>query len=425
MRVQSIVINGSSTEPKSIPLSSQLNSTLKGIVSKMFPVHEPTARHDPASDPQMNVQLPQSYSLPKQSTSYEISFKPIRGKFKVEEALRLGVPKGQLFAQLTKGLSVTLSDGTVVEPGQVLEKERNFAKVLILDIPSDAYWPQFFEKFQEYYSTSLGAVYYFMGDDVTIGEDLISLMEKLDTKNTQHFVSHSKVCPNNIVFRSSAITTLKLKAVQNKNYNLPHADRVYSKEFYECFQKPLPRGSSRVQKLEEPLTSVIEQERVHIMLQNNSVIIEPFTNGEESLKARHQESFRPMAPWSKLYEKHVSPLGIPGASYQSIVEEQKQVNNFDSALKRNKIEVITLGTGSSLPSKYRNVISTLVKVPYNNKGKIYNRSILLDAGENTLGAMLRIIPRVQQPELFKSLKLAYLPESFARRSSSWYCKYTQ
>ncbi|SCV06182.1 LANO_0H23904g1_1 [Lachancea nothofagi CBS 11611] len=425
LRVQAILVNATSAAHQ--PLSKKLTDGLKYIVSRMFPQHEPTMRHDPASDPQMNVELPREDSLPRQSTCYEIQLKPIRGKFRVEEATKLGVPKGKLFAQLTNGNSVTLEDGSVVTPAQVLEKQRDFAKVLILDIPSDDYLSQFHSKFQKYDKNSLGVVYYFLGDKVTINESVIALMELLDTANTQHFVSHSKICPNSIVFQSSAVTTLKLKAIQPKNYNLPLSNRVFSREFYDCFDKSLPKGTSVVQQCDHPLSSTINKDRVHIMLQNEGVVIEPFTAGEENLKIQHQENFKPMLPWSKVFDKHITPLKIAGATYESVVQNQRHVNNFDADRKKGKVEVITLGTGSSLPSKYRNVISTLLKIPYGSNGKYYNRNVLLDAGENTLGSIKRTIPEVELPALFQNLNLIYLSHlhadhhlGIASLLSEWY-----
>lgn len=130
-------------------------SVLSSIVSKMFPKHAPTDRYDPSSDPHLNVELPDLEAKVEVATNYEISFNPVRGKFKVDEAVKLGVPRGPLFAKLTKGQAITLDDGTVVTPEQVLEKERHFAKVLILDIPDDLYLSAFVEKFKEYVALTL------------------------------------------------------------------------------------------------------------------------------------------------------------------------------------------------------------------------------------------------------------------------------
>ncbi|KAG6823069.1 hypothetical protein H0H87_001946 [Tephrocybe sp. NHM501043] len=48
----------------------------------------------------------------------------------------------------------------------------------------------------------------------------------------------------------------------------------------------------------------------------------------------------------------------------------------------SEVKVISLGTGSAVPSKYRNVSSTLIQIP--NWG-----NILLDSGEGTWGQLVR------------------------------------
>lgn len=53
------------------------------------------------------------------------------GRFDVEAAKRLGVPFGPLFGQLQKGLPVTLPDGTLVSPSQVLGEARGGRKLVI------------------------------------------------------------------------------------------------------------------------------------------------------------------------------------------------------------------------------------------------------------------------------------------------------
>jgi ribonuclease Z len=55
---------------------------------------------------------------------YRLSEKPRPGKFNVERATQLGVPKGPLFGRLQNGQKVTLEDGTVVCPADVLGEAR-------------------------------------------------------------------------------------------------------------------------------------------------------------------------------------------------------------------------------------------------------------------------------------------------------------
>ena len=54
------------------------------------------------------------------SVCYSCTIPALPGKFDVLKAMQLRVPKGPLFAKLKNGISVTLEDGTVIHPDQVL-----------------------------------------------------------------------------------------------------------------------------------------------------------------------------------------------------------------------------------------------------------------------------------------------------------------
>ncbi|SCV03655.1 LAMI_0H09890g1_1 [Lachancea mirantina] len=408
LRVSSIVVNHPDHEPITQTLPQQLVQNLRRIVGKMFPQKDPMSNSDPAKDPQINVNMPKNVRMPQTATSYEIFFKPIRGRFKVEEAIKLGVPKGPMFAKLTQGLAVKLADGSEVLPEQVLEKTREFARVLILDIPSDEFLTSSLSKLKDVDKQTLGAVYYFLGEQVSINERLVKVMELLQGPHTQHFVSHPRVCPNNIVFQSAALTTLKLKSALPQHYILPDSNRVFSSEFYGCFNKELPRGTSVSQEQEEPLVTSLRSENVHVMLQQNSISIEPYTAGEEHIKVKISENFQQMKSWEKLFVDHIADLAIPGATAESVSGYQANGDVIGGRTASDKVEVMTLGTGSALPSKYRNVIGMLLRIPYVKNGAVYSRNVLMDAGENTLGSILRYIPRPELPQLFKDLKLVYL-----------------
>lgn len=389
-------------------------SLLKSIVSKMFPKHAPTARYDPSSDPYLNVELPKG-NFKQSSTSYEIVFNPIRGRFKVEEAFKLGVPKGPLFAKLTKGQTIVLEDGTTVTPDQVLEKQRNFAKVLIIDVPSNEYIPNFVKFYKNYDKTDLGIVYYFLDDEVVINEDVIRFMElfnnNLSGSQVQHVVSHSKVSPNNISFLGSAITTLKLKALQLENYNLPRTDQLLSKEFFETFSKSTHPGTSMVQCEENPIKSSLENKSVHVLTRKTNVTIEPFTkvdNASDTLNITVVDDSKDFS-WKSLFDKHIQPLGLPAITYENLIEEQINMSGYNNNLQKiAHVEVVTLGTGSALPSKYRNVLSTLLKIPKIEGSEVQNRVALFDAGENTIGTLRRMFSSQALKDIFKDLKLIYL-----------------
>lgn len=55
---------------------------------------------------------------------YRLAERPRPGRFAVERARELGIPAGPLYGQLQRGNSVTLQDGRVIEPGEVVGPER-------------------------------------------------------------------------------------------------------------------------------------------------------------------------------------------------------------------------------------------------------------------------------------------------------------
>lgn len=66
---------------------------------------------------------------------------------------------------------------------------------------------------------------------------------------------------------------------------------------------------------------------------------------------------------------------------ESWLDENRLPNCLDN-VRRDDLEIVLLGTGSSQPSKYRNVSSIYVSLF--SKG-----SLLLDCGEGTLGQLKR------------------------------------
>lgn len=406
IRVKSIVVPRSGST-NAFAFNERQNMALRSIVANMFPKDGPTGRYDPSTDPFLNVELPTEFNVPRTSTSFEVYFEPVRGKFRPDIALKLGVPKGPSFGKLASGQTISLENGNQITPEQVLEKQRQFPRILVLDVPDDSYVEGFTEKFKNYGIEDLGVVYFFFGKNITINENLTKFMELFGNK-AQMFVSHPEVCPNTIVFRGAALTVLKLKALMVHNFNLPRSNTVLSKEFHDCFKKPMEPGTTLSQSQENPLTSNIPNENIHIFTQGTMTQIDSFTKGEESMKIKVEEN-RPNWSWDFAFEKHVKSLGLPGTSFERIVTEQKGVDNFDTPEKKDTAEVITLGTGSALPSKYRNVLSSLLKIPYKTEaGDIENRIILLDAGENTLGTIRRHFPSTSVTKIFKNMKMVYL-----------------
>lgn len=78
----------------------------------------------------------------------------VTGKFQPKRAIELGVPKGPLFAKLTKGESIEVN-GNLITPDMVCEPAPPAPVFAVIDIQDEADLPKFdFSKFQEFMSSN-------------------------------------------------------------------------------------------------------------------------------------------------------------------------------------------------------------------------------------------------------------------------------
>lgn len=77
---------------------------------------------------------------PKHAVSYICQLVPMPGKMNMVKAKALGVPKGPLLGQLQKGHTVTLENGSVVKPEDVIETPEEGCIFGIIDCPSQSYF---------------------------------------------------------------------------------------------------------------------------------------------------------------------------------------------------------------------------------------------------------------------------------------------
>ena len=370
--------------------------SLKKLMSLMFP-SDTSAVNDPdpasyKSDPSeteihTHVKLPDPHALSlvqnQLAINYLIRFLPIRGKFDPVKAKALGIKPGIDFRKLTQGSTVYNESGEPVYPEQVIEPSKHFSKALILDIPDPSYLHtaintnDWFEKNEEVGEETIGIVYHFLGDDIDIGlEAYRDLLQKFPS-NCKHIVSHSKFDKDVLVFKSAAENLLKLKSLQSECYNLPYvADSNQS----------------------IPLEGIF---RLH---QQQQVVVKP-----DEITNNYRQDLN--ETWESIYDS-VSTQGsfrLPEKS-QLLSSEPIPFNSSNTSL-RDKVQVYTLGTGSALPSIPRNVISTLVRIPYSLGDKVEFRTMILDGGENTLGTINRMFrhgdgSKLQQ--IFLELSLIHL-----------------
>ncbi|WFD24287.1 ribonuclease Z [Malassezia equina] len=170
-----------------------------------------------------------------------------------------------------------------------------------------------------------------------------------------HIVATPELCIDALTYTSSALSLLRLSKIDTHAFSVP--------------------GYRREPALRDP-TALPARANLVVNLQPRGA----------------PASLEPVAPvFDEPLEAMESKAGLPDAPetwdrYCRMAAQARQAPPVPpisaAAGLADHVEFITLGTGSSVPSKYRNVLSTLVHVP--NEGYI-----ILDAGESTYYQMAR------------------------------------
>lgn len=307
--------------------------------------------------------------------SYVIRSQQQRGKFLPQKAKELKVPSGPLWAQLAQGFNVTSEDGHTIKPEMVLEPPRHGGGVVVADLPSQEYVHGLINRPEwraEEIMAGVEAVIWILGSGVSKNEELQDFIN--ENKHLKHVISSSDHCPNYIAFGASASSTIRFNQIDPIRHRVP----LYDNE---------------TQNSQESIKSVAGFD---------------FTQAVRGLKIQLMPSV------SLLTDKVVPPLDTAAVvqnmspdvlrlaeAARKEIEVLLYTDKIDQNLPSPDAEIICLGTGSALPSKYRNVSATLLRVPGSG-------SYLFDCGENTLGQLRRIFPPAELSEILRDLKIIWI-----------------
>lgn len=336
--------------------------------------------------PSATVKTLPTTSPSKEALSYIVRNYDIRGKFDAAKAEELNVPSGAKRAALTRGQSVESDSGKIVTPDMVLGQPKLGTGVAIMDLPSPEYVEELVTRAEwksPAVTTGLQAFIWILGPGVAEHPKFQEFVAS--RPDCEHLVSGTDQCPNYLALSSVATSTVQLSSLRPDTYSVPVHDNV-----------TLPQTGS------------------------------PNAGSESAIAARQNSPLTPaspgliidMAPTFGLNREEVTepfnPMNavnrIPRSVQQRLEVTNKRVAkpNFQEMLKQQRaewpgsdVEIIALGTGSAVPSKYRNVSATLVKVPgYGN--------YLLDCGENTLGQLKRVFEPEELRDVLQNLRMIWI-----------------
>lgn len=320
------------------------------------------------------------FTIDSDSTSYLLQLKATRGKFMVEKAKALGVPSGKLFGQLSEGLPVTIpGTDTVIQPHEVIGPSPVPARVLVLDLPSlshvrAAQNPSTLANLLRQPSDSifdLQAVYFFFSEEVDLNSpEVSSLIGKFSENGTKHFVSHPDVSPN----FNTLNTVANFQATFMEEFP-SHFSSLYSQPARDRLPPTLLQAAHK-----NNTVCVLEQQHVLSIAPR----LREEAETKKSKKAKMEVEIQPPP------SKNTFPIrGLPYMPCSELEEPQ----------------IITLGTGASAPSKYRNVSSTLVRTRLG--------AILFDCGEATSNSLTRIFGPEGRSRFLRDLRVLYISHMHA------------
>jgi ribonuclease Z len=292
---------------------------------------------------------------------------------------------------------------------------------LVLNLPSPDYLPCLFTTIPPtlFTQTSLGAttsiytVFYFLGpgvvNDSRFQEYLSDLQSSLPSTvkhrvTSEGFIAQGK---DEVTFGPSALLNLRLSKLDDEIFNVPEYSFVPNFQPFPASDfSPLSTNTHFLSStsLSAASTSPLGGEIRSFNFQRDSEAAEIEASRLKGLEKPQELQDRGTAAW-ETYLRRADEV-------KSKVLEESQTRKVESGSARaaeEALKVTPLGTGSAIPSKYRNVSSTLLHTPVTSRqGELEEDYILLDAGEGTWGQLTRRFGKEQARNVLGRIKLIFI-----------------
>ncbi len=336
---------------------------------------------------------------PREILSFLFTTPPIQGRFLIEKAKELGVPRGPLYGKLKAGQSVTFpksgsdTETITVESHEVVEPGSPGVVVAVLSYPSldildqlktSPELQQFYHNAQETQTETahstpnnntkkkkrnekdekpvLELIVHMAPRSVFDSDSSASWRNSCFDKNVRH-----------LFVRAEATTALSLDTDANSQslsaFQSAHSGaHLRSKVSADVFRAPM----------------VVEKSKDNSSLERDTGVVDAVPLLEYVLLPRARRGFANhdafLRKWNAMEEEGRCALDTSGCldKVKVILEEFKDAGSNNE----NGGEILFTGTGSAIPCKHRNVSGIYVRMENGN-------SMLLDVGEGTIGQLLR------------------------------------
>ncbi|KAF8901546.1 hypothetical protein CPB85DRAFT_1323393 [Mucidula mucida] len=312
--------------------------------------------------------------------SYIVVGPRYRGKFDALKAAELKIPNGELRSALTLGKTITFEvteDGKTfqrtVRADEIVAPSEPPQVIIILEVPSVAHIPSLVATFKEspFYSKfrrspdadlNLRCIFHTCGPGVLEDPRYTAFMNSFHDK-CHHVIASREHCPDPVTFTSAAFQQLRLRGLDSEIFAVPKYSLELAKDF-----KAIPGMPERAQ----------------LMTSSSTIHLRPPTDVFQETAVQDLDTFHSVATGKE--ELVLPPHTLKAYNEARDAVKVQEANSMQVVSRGGDIGVLPLGTSSAVPSKYRNVSSTLITIPgYGN--------LFLDAGEGTWGQLVRMYGR--------------------------------
>lgn len=352
--------------------------------------------------------------------SYVVETQPQRGKFLVEKAQALGVPKGKLFGQLHQGKDVVLPDGRVVKSQDCVSPTLPATGCAIIACPSLEYLDELVKSssmasgggFSRYQSpledeatattsekpeVQLEVIYHFANEDVLRHPKYVAWIRRFGV-DVDHVVLSVNACPRKSVYRASAKLQAQLQIV---------------------FPKAFPSSDLELQDAEVPFSRTVTFE---FSTKKPAVVGESMLKYTVTPAARRGFDASNCFPRLDFDEVRASTATVQERLKRESLNEDESVSPQPAKLDVAG-RITFLGTGCAIPSKYRNVTGMYLELEVppvsptaaSTEEKPEWGGMMFDCGEGSFGQLYRYAngEATRLRELVNKLKCIWISHNHA------------
>ena len=357
-----------------------------------------------------------------ESVCYHGQLAAMPGKFDASKADALGVPRGAVRGALVRGEDVVLPDGRTIRSEDVVARRRAGFRFAVVDVPTLAHLEALADptsdagrRFGEVCGAAgedegegrLAVVVHLAPAAVATSAAYTRWMETCGAFHTvgdgtnpfdrpRHLMVHSEATGGACVFRSAAAVNARLHAVDANVFPEPrNAERAVA----DAHARALADAAAREDFVGSSKTSQTHHVLTHPGCNLSRFTLVPLDAAGLDLRAV------PRALVARSVREDLDVAAAVarsrGPSARSDAYLSEEVPSALRALSPGDVELVFLGTGSSMPAKYRNVSGLFLD--QKTRG-----GVILDCGEGSFGQLCRLYGAETARAKVRDLRCAWI-----------------